>query len=98
MSVEGIYVNGLAATPVRVKLMLAVRDEPGRIYYEPAAKEAHDHSSGLKVTARLKDCVDHGWLRARKPVEPVLKGEWSTTRIYYRVTDLGHAAIERGQR
>lgn len=78
--------------------MVAVRDVPGRIYYEPAAKEAFDFASGLKVTARLKDCVDHGWLRARHPEEPLLKGEWSHTRIYYRVTELGDAAIERGQR
>jgi hypothetical protein len=98
MSDVDLYVNGLAATPVRVRLLRAIQDEPGRIYYEPAAKEAFDFSSGLKVTARLKVMVDHGWVRAKTDDDEWLTGEWSRGRVYYRLTDDGRAAIERGQR
>jgi hypothetical protein len=88
----------LYPTKVRLKLTLAVRDNPGRIYYAPAAKQAYDDQTGRKITFALDEQFWHGWLRPRKAGEPALGGEWSQNRIYYRVTPEGLAAIERGQR
>lgn len=95
MSVEG-EINGLYPTPVRVRLLVAIRDEPGRIHGH--ARQAYDDRTGGRVTSRLREMVDAGWVRARTADEPLLKGEWSQTRTYYRLTDLGRAAIERGKR
>lgn len=88
----------LSPTRVRLKLTHAVRDNPGRIYYDPAAKQAYDDQTGRKITSALAEQFRHGWLRPRKAGEPALGGEWSQNRIYYRVTPEGLAAIERGRR
>lgn len=88
--------SGLFPTPIRVKLLVAIQDGKGRIYKDSTG--VYDASSGAKVTERLRAMVDAGWVRAKTDDDPFLTGEWSRSRIYYRLTDLGHAAIERGRR
>ena len=93
-----LYVNGLAATPVRVKLLEAIRDTRGRISYDPISRAAYDNETNRKVTAQLREFIDHDWIRPRRPDEPLTGGEWSEQRTYYRITESGEAAIERGKR
>lgn len=85
-------VNGLAATPTRRALVRAVT-EPGRIYYEPAARNAYDKASGRKVTAALNELERAGWIRVARDDER-RPGE-SKYLIYYRATDdYGQAALK----
>jgi hypothetical protein len=95
VSVEG-EINGLYPTHVRLRLFAAVR-VPGRIYRE-ANGVAYDAVTGLKVTARIKEQVDHGWIEA-VPREGY-RADWAPSRTYYRPadSDVGRAAIERGRR
>lgn len=88
-------VNGLAVTRTRRALVRATT-EPGRIYYEPAAKAAYDRASGRKVTAALDEILAAKWIRVaradeRRPTE-------SAHRIYYRPTDDYGRAVLKGER
>lgn len=86
-------VNGLPVTRARRALAEAVGEGRGRIYYEPAAKDAFDHRTGMCVTARLQKLLDAEWIRVRRADEPLEPGE-SRYRIHYRLTDYGRAALK----
>lgn len=93
MSVEG-EINGLYPTRHRIALLKAVQ-QPGRVYGE--ANDTFDKVAGSRVHARVKELHSHGWIEP-VPHEEQHRDEWSQTRTYYRLTDLGRAAIERGRR
>jgi hypothetical protein len=88
-------VNGLYPTPVRVKLLLAIHQGFGRIYFE--AGDAYDNATGVKVTERIRQMVAAEWIVAEKvDASTKLPGELAG-RTYYRLTDLGRAALSKGQ-
>lgn len=91
---EGAYVNGLAVTKTRVKLLQAI-EQPGRIYGE--ASDIFDKVTGYRVYARVVEFVTHDWVEP-VPREEQHRDEWSQSRTYFRLTDLGRQAMERGRR
>lgn len=88
-------VNGLAATRTRRALVRATT-EPGRIYYEPAAKAAYDRALGIKVTERVRELINAGWIRAARADERRRQGE-SEHLGYFRPTDDFGAAVLKGE-
>ena len=88
--------NGLYATPTRKALLRAIHDGKGRIYCE--AGIVIDKVTYTRVTAKVKEFIDHGWVRALAPDEPRGPGE-SKLLTHYRLTDLGLQALagQRGQ-
>jgi len=89
-------VNGLYPTRTRLALLRAVHDGAGRIYCED--RIVWDLASGLRVTERVREQVQHGWIRALKPDEPRSPGE-RKDRTYYRLTELGRTVLadQRGK-
>lgn len=91
-------VNGLFPTKTRIALLKAIHEGNGRIYYE--AGDVFDKASYTRVTAKVKEFIDHGWVRALTPNEPRGRGETSAPGVtFYRVTDIGLQALagQRGQ-
>jgi hypothetical protein len=84
-------VSDLHPTPVRKRLLRAIRDEPGRIYFE--AGEVWDKVTAYRVTDKVRQFIAAGWVRALTPEEPRQKGE-SPLLTYYRVLDAGQKHIE----
>lgn len=86
-------INGLFPTKRRIALCQAIT-EAGQVYGE--AGETWLKRDGSKVSARMTELLVHKW------AEPIpregYRDEWSPQRLYYRLTDLGRAAIERGRR
>jgi len=93
VSVEG-EINGLKPTRHRLALLKAI-EQPGRVYGE--ANDIFDKVSGSRVYARVLELIQHDWIEP-VPREEQHRDEWSQTRTYYRLTDFGRAAIERGRR
>lgn len=85
-------INDLAVTRARRALTEAVGEGRGRIYYEPAAKNAYDRLAGVKVTERVRELLAAEWIRVAEPEERRV-GE-SATRIHYRLTGYGLAALK----
>ena len=88
-------VNGLAATPTRKALLRAVAYDAGRISYDPNEGVVWDHTAGVQVTARCKELVRAGWIRALTPEEPRGPGEHKF-RTYYRLNNFGRVALGHG--
>jgi hypothetical protein len=86
--------GSLYPTKTRLALLRAVREGKGRIHFE--AGDVWDNTAGIKVTARLKEMVHAGWVRALTPDEARGPGEIGP-RTYYRLTRLGIEAL-KGQR
>lgn len=84
-------VNGLPATKTRLALTRAVT-EPGRVYYEPNAKNAYDRVAGVKVTDRVRDLLRAGWIRVATAEER--QRYESQHLVYYRLTEFGRAALK----
>ena len=84
----------LTLTRQRERILLAVRDEPGRFYLE--AGEVYDAKSGRKYTAEFKKLTAAHWLRVARPDERHPK-ELSFRR-YYRLDDEGEKRLAAGQR
>ena len=82
--------NGLYATPTRKALLRAIHDGKGRIYCE--AGIVLDKVTYLRVTAKVKEFIDHGWVRALAPDEARGPGE-SKLLTHYRLTALGVQAL-----
>jgi hypothetical protein len=85
----------ITLTPVRRRILLAVRDEPGRFYLE--AKEVFDGTTGRKHTAEFRRLIAAGWLRVAKAEEQ--RPEEHSWRRYYRLDDAGErrlAAVQKG--
>jgi hypothetical protein len=87
--------NGLYATPTRLKLLKAISEGRGRIYFE--ANHVWDGALGIKVTNRVLEMVGAGWITAEK-VTPQTKrpGEF-VGRAYYRLTELGESVLKGQQ-
>lgn len=87
--------NGLAATPHRRAFLRAV-NQRGRIYMHRTDHIAWDNAEGTKVTARLTEAFQAGW------VEPVPEADlWPTAKsflVFYRLTDYGRAALGNSSR
>lgn len=94
MTVEG-EINGLYPTPNRRAFLRKVEACDGDIYFE--ADHVWDRSAGRKVTAIAREAIDHDWIRVATPGERTT-AEWSPSRVHYRLTEFGRAAIERGRR
>lgn len=91
-------VNGLYPTPQRKALMRLIHEGKGRIRGE--AGEVWDVIPWRKVTAKVREFIQHGWVRALSPDEPRGPGETKAPGVtYFRVTDIGLQALagERGQ-
>jgi hypothetical protein len=84
-------IGGLYPTRTRLSLLKAVREGQGRIYFE--ASEVWDNTAGTKVTARMRELIRAGWVRALKPDEPRGPGEIGP-RTYYRIERLGYEALK----
>jgi hypothetical protein len=84
-------VSGLFPTPHR-KAFLKAAGQPGRIYRE--AGQAWDRESAMKVTERLREAFDAGWVEPIPEAERT-KGMWPG-RIYYRITDHGQRVLGIG--
>jgi hypothetical protein len=81
----------LYPTPTRKALLRAIAANDGKVYLE--AGEVWDMNRGGKVTARMKEVVNAGWIRAAGPSERpenALSG-----RKYYVLTSDG-ARVLRG--
>lgn len=84
--------NGLYATKTRLALLRAIREGNGRIYFE--AGDVFDKATYTRVTARVKEFIQHGWVRALAPDEARGPGETSAPGVtYYRLTSLGAQAL-----
>ncbi|WP_433078971.1 hypothetical protein ACQP1P_38840 [Dactylosporangium sp. CA-052675] len=70
--------------------------EAGRVYYEPSAKAAFDRVSGMRVTEKLRELLNAGWIRVTQPGERT-RGE-SEHLVYYRPTDDFGRAVLKGDR
>lgn len=84
-------VGGLYPTRTRLALLRAIRDGNGRIYFE--AGEVWDNTAGTKVTARAKELLRAGWIRALTPDEPRGPGELPA-RTYYRLNRPGYDILK----
>lgn len=87
----------LTLTPVRRRILQAIRDEAARFHYE--AGEVFDNKTGRKHTAEFRKLLAAGWIRVAMPDER-LPAELKF-RTYYRVTDEGAkrlASVQRGHR
>lgn len=86
----------LTFTPVRRRILTAIRDEPGRYYYE--ADEVWDAKTGRKHTAEFRKLLAAQWIRVAR------QGERLPTehrfRTYYRLDTDGErrlAAVQKGR-
>lgn len=85
----------LYPTKTRMALLRAIADSNGRVYYEAGA--VWDKALGAKVTARVAEMVNAGWIRALAPDEPRAVGELHVPgRTYYRLTDDGKRILGGG--
>lgn len=90
-------INGLGLTPARLALLRAVDGAGGRIYYEAPSKAVWDKATAYRVTERVREMVDHGWIRPTNwDTDECLPGELKRL-VYYRLTELGQTALSRGQ-
>lgn len=94
MTVEG-EINGLYPTRHRIALLKAVAEGKGRVYGE--GNDIYDRVAGTRVYARALELIRHDWIEP-VPREEQHRDEWSQSRTYYRLTDFGRKAIERGKR
>lgn len=83
-------VNGLFPTKTRLALLRAIHEGNGRIYFE--AGDVFDKATYLRVTAKVKEFIDHGWVRALAPDEARGPGE-SKLLTYYRLADAGRVVL-----
>lgn len=90
-------INGLYPTKTRLALLRAIREGNGRIYFE--AGDVFDKVTYTRVTAKVKEFIDHGWVRALTPDEPRGPGE-SKLLTHYRLTDIGLLVLaeDKGKR
>jgi hypothetical protein len=88
--------SAITLTPVRRRILLAVRDEIGRFYLE--AGQVYDGKTGRKHTAEFRKLLAAGWVRVARADER--RPEELKFRTYYRVDDAGErrlAAVQKGQ-
>jgi hypothetical protein len=88
-------VGGLYPTPVRRRLLQAINDGKGRVYFE--AGHAWDDTSGRKVTDQVRQMLAAEWIRALAPDEPRGPGEHKA-RTYYRLLPDGETVLKGQQR
>jgi hypothetical protein len=86
-----VLLANLYPTRTRLSLLKAVREGQGRVYFE--AGQVWDNTAGIKVTARMRELIRAGWVRALKPDEPRGPGEIGP-RTYYRIERLGYEALK----
>lgn len=76
----------------RRAILRAIDEGHGRIYLEEG--EVRDKALGLKITHRLRQLVEAGWVRARTEKDKPLPGEHMPDRVYYRLTEVGEAKLK----
>lgn len=81
----------LYPTPTRKALLRAIEAGDGRIYREDG--QVIDGLRAVKVTAAADRMLSAGWIRFKTADEPLLPGEWSRKRKYYRLTPAGRSYI-----
>jgi hypothetical protein len=89
------YYNGLYPTPTRLKLLKAISEGQGRIYFE--ANHVWDDAHGVKVTNRVLEMIGHKWITAEKVTQHTKRPGEIAQRTYYRLTELGESVL-KGQR
>jgi hypothetical protein len=88
--------NGLYATPTRLRLLKAISEGQGRIYFE--ANHVWDGAFGIKVTNRVLEMIGAEWVVAEKvTVGTAQVGEY-LGRTYYRTTPVGESVLKEQQR
>jgi hypothetical protein len=80
----------LYATPTRKKLLAAIRAHDGRVYFEAGDVWDYVHRGG-KVTARMKEAIEVGWVRVATGGER--PREALSGRTYYVLTPLGERVL-----
>lgn len=86
----------ITLTPVRRRILLAIRDEIARFYFE--AGEVFDGKTGRKHTAEFRKLLAAGWVRVAKAQER--HREELSFRTYYRLDEAGErrlATLQKGQ-
>lgn len=84
----------LYPTPTRKALLRAIAEGNGRIYFE--AGDVWDGAVSWRVTERMKELINAGWVYAMPVDGDKGPGELGF-RIYYRLTEEGRRIIQRGQ-
>jgi hypothetical protein len=91
-------INGLYPTRTRLALLKAIHAGGGDVYCE--AKVVYAKSLGQRVTERVREQIQHGWIRALEPGEARGRGEASAPGVtFYRLTDIGERVLadDRGR-
>lgn len=81
----------LYPTKTRQKLLAAIDAHDGGVYAEAGKVWL---STGGMATERAREAMQAGWIRVATPEERTSE-EWSDSRVYYRLTDAGRAAMRR---
>jgi hypothetical protein len=84
--------NGLYATPTRLKLLKAISEGQGRIYFE--ANHVWDGAFGIKVTNRVLEMIGAGWVVAEKVTAQSKRPGELVGRTYYRLNEIGESVLE----
>lgn len=88
-------VNGLYPTKTRLRLLHAIHDDAGRIYFE--ANHMWDKEFGVKVTNRVLEMIGHQWITAEKvTAQSKRPGEYPGV-VYYRIADAGWEVLNGEQ-
>ena len=88
-----VIVNGLAATPHRRAFLRAVASSRSRIVRYHSTEEAWDQVECRRVTTRLTEAFNAGWVEP-VPDEDLWPGAEPRTRVtYFRLTEFGRAAL-----
>lgn len=86
------YYNNLYATKTRVRLLEAIAEGQGRIYYE--ANHVWDDALGIKVTNRVLEMIGAEWITAEKVTPRSKRAGEIVGRTYYRVSPIGEQVLK----
>src|SRR5690349_18437019 len=86
------YYNGLYATPTRLRLLEAIADGQGRIYFE--ANHVWDDAFGIKVTNRVLEMIGAEWITAEKVTPATRRPGEIVGRTYYRLNELAEQILK----
>jgi hypothetical protein len=87
--------NGLYPAPTRLRLLKAISEGQGRIYFE--ANHVWDGAFGIKVTNRVLEMIGAKWVVAEKVTPKSKRPGEHVGRTYYRVNEFGESVL-KGQR
>jgi hypothetical protein len=87
--------NGLYATPTRLRLLKAISEGQGRIYFE--ANHVWDGAFGIKVTNRVLEMIGADWVVAEKVTPQSKRPGEHVGRTYYRLNTIGEQVLKGQQ-